>query len=80
VDVLIAESSLPPSIVDRGWPHLNPEQAARAAKISEVKKLVLVHFDAVDYSKESDIKLAEESARKIFKNTTAARDGYSLEI
>ena len=79
-DVLIAESSLPPAIVDRGWPHLNPEQAAKAAKASKAKKLVLVHFDAGNYRKESDIKLAEESARKIFKNTIAARDGFCFDI
>ena len=79
-DVLIAESSLPPGTVDKGWPHLNSEQAARIAKTSKVKKLVLVHFDAGDYPKESDITLAEKSARKIFKNTIAARDGFSLVI
>ena len=79
-DVLIAESSLPPGTIDSGWPHLNPEQAAKAAKTSKAKKLVLVHFDAGDYTKENDIRLAEKSGRKIFKNTVAARDGFSLEI
>jgi ribonuclease BN (tRNA processing enzyme) len=79
-DVLIAESSLLPGIVDRGWPHLNPEQAARAAKASRAKKLALVHFDAGDYLKENDIKLAEKSARKIFRNTIAARDGDCLDV
>ena len=79
-DLLIAESSLPAGTVDRGWPHLNPEQAANAAKTSKAKKLVLVHFDAGDYLKEKDIRLAEESARKIFKNTIAARDGFCLKL
>ena len=79
-DLLIAESSLPPGTVDRGWPHLNPEQAARAAKASKVRQLALVHFDAGDYLEEKDIRLAEESARKIFKNTIAARDGFCLKI
>ena len=79
-DLLIAESSLPLGTVDRGWPHLNPEQAARAAKASKVRQLALVHFDAGDYLEEKDIRLAEESARKIFKNTIAARDGFCLKI
>ena len=79
-DLLITEASLPPGTIDRGWPHLNPEQAARAAKVSKVKKMALVHFDAGDYLKEKDIKLAEESARKIFKNTIAARDGFCLDV
>jgi len=80
VDLLIAEASLPPGTIDRGWPHLNPEQAARVAKDSKAKKLVLVHFDADDYPKERDVGLAEKLARKIFKNTIAARDGFCLKI
>lgn len=79
-DLLIAESSLPSGTIDRGWPHLNPEQAAKSAKAAKAKKLVLVHFDAADYPREKDIRFAEKSSRKIFKNTIAARDGVSLEI
>lgn len=79
-DVLIAESSLPSGVVARGWPHLNPEQAAGAAKAAKAKKLVLVHFDSGDYPKESDVRIAEKSARKIFRNTIAARDGLYLEL
>ncbi|MFH0855126.1 MAG: ribonuclease Z [Candidatus Omnitrophota bacterium] len=79
-DLLIAESSLPPGTIDTGWPHLNPEQAAMAARAAKAKKLVLAHFDAGDYLKESDIRLAEKSARKIFKGAIAARDGFCLEL
>ncbi len=79
-DLLIAESSLAPGQVDNHWPHLNPQQAALIAKQAKVKKLFLAHFDAGVYLKESDIRLAEKSARKIFKNTITARDGFSLEI
>jgi len=74
-DILIAESSLPPGKIDNHWPHLNPQQAALIARQAKVKKLFLAHFDTGVYIKESDIKLAKESARKIFKNTIAARDG-----
>jgi ribonuclease BN (tRNA processing enzyme) len=79
-DVLIAESSLPPATVDRGWPHLNPEQAARTARAANAKKLALVHFDSGDYPKDSNIALAKEAAQKIFKNTLAARDGLCLKV
>jgi len=79
-DLLIAESSLPPGTVARGWPHLNPEQAAKAAKCAKVKKLVLVHFDSGDYPKAGNIASAKKAAQRIFKNTLAARDGLCLKI
>lgn len=79
-DILIAESSLAPGQIDNNWPHLNPEQAGLIARDAKVKKLVLVHFDAEVYPKESDIKSAEKSSRRIFKHTIAARDGLCLEI
>ena len=74
-DILIAESSLPAGKIDNHWPHLNPQQAALIAKQAKVKKLFLAHFDAGVYLKESDIKSAEKSARQIFKQAIAARDG-----
>jgi len=80
VDVLITESSLPPGRIDNNWPHLNPQQAALIAKQAKVKQLFLAHFDAGVYLKESDIKLAEKSARRVFKNTIAARDGFCVDI
>jgi len=79
-DVLITESSLPPGIVDRGWPHLNPEQAAKIAKHAKVRKLALVHFDSSDYPKSSNIVSAKKAAQEIFENTLAARDGLCLKI
>ena len=79
-DLLIAESSLPPGAADSSWPHLNPGQVAKAAKCAKVKKLALVHFDAADYPLLSAIKSAENTSRKIFKNTLTARDGLCLSI
>jgi ribonuclease BN (tRNA processing enzyme) len=79
-DLLILESSLRPGEPDKGWPHLNPQQAARVARNAFVKKLALVHFDAAEYPLESDIESAQRAARKIFKNTVAARDGFCLEV
>ncbi|MFA6129518.1 MAG: ribonuclease Z [Candidatus Omnitrophota bacterium] len=74
-DLLIAESSLPPGKIDANWPHLNPQQAALAAKNAGAKRLVLVHFDAGVYLTNKDRILAQNAARKIFKNTLAAEDG-----
>jgi ribonuclease BN (tRNA processing enzyme) len=79
-DFLIAESSLPAGKIDNSWPHLNPEQAALIAKNAKVKRLILAHFDAGVYLKRQDIKQAEIAARKIFKNTVAARDGFCLQL
>ncbi|MDP3042483.1 MAG: MBL fold metallo-hydrolase [Candidatus Omnitrophota bacterium] len=79
-DVLITESSLAPGQVDNSWPHLNPQQAAGIAKNAKVKRLFLVHFDAGIYLTNKDRILAQSAARKIFKNTLAARDGLGLSI
>ena len=62
------------------WPHTDPTQAAKLAAKANVKKLVLVHFDASIYTTISDRKLAEREARGIFKKTVAAKDGMVLEL
>lgn len=62
------------------WPHTNPTQAAELAAKANVKKLVLVHFDASIYTTLAERKQAETEARKVFKNTTAAKDGMVLEL
>jgi len=74
-DLLITECSLPSGKVDKSWPHLNPEQAARIARESKAKKLVLVHFDAGVYLKQKHKDIAQKSARRIFKRALAAKDG-----
>jgi ribonuclease BN (tRNA processing enzyme) len=75
-DILIAESSLPPDKIDNNWPHLNPQQSALAAKQAKVKRLILTHFDSGVYLTRKDRLMAQKSARKIFKNTVAASDGF----
>lgn len=79
-DVLISESSLAPDQVDNNWPHLNPQQAARIAKISRCKQLALVHFDASIYLNRADKEKAQAAARKIFRNTLAANDGLTISL
>lgn len=79
-DLLIAECAFKSGQASRAWPHLNPETAARIAKEARVKKLLLVHFDARLYLSQAERKIAEKAARKIFKNTLAAKDGLQIEI
>ena len=79
-DMLITESSLAPGQVDNNWPHLNPQQAALIAKQAKAKKLFLTHFDAGVYLTNNDRIMAQKSARKIFGNTWAAKDGLSVRI
>jgi ribonuclease BN (tRNA processing enzyme) len=62
------------------WPHLAPEDAAEAAKKSGSKKLILVHFDAVNYPDAMERKNAESRARKIFPETLAANDDLVLDV
>lgn len=77
-DLLITECSYKSGQEEWGWPHLKPENAADVAVKSNVKKLILTHFDASSYRTIQDRKKAEEVAKMIFPNTTAATDGLEL--
>ncbi|MFX1457501.1 MAG: MBL fold metallo-hydrolase [Promethearchaeota archaeon] len=79
-DLLITECSYKPGQEEWGWPHLKPEEAADVAVKSKVKKLILTHFDASTYSTLEERRDAEERARKIFENTSAASDDLELNI
>lgn len=48
-DLLISECSYKSKQVESEWPHLCPEDAAKIAKQSNEKLLVLTHFDANIY-------------------------------
>lgn len=77
-DLLITECSFKSGQTVKNWPHLNPEQAGRAAKEAGVKKMVLIHFDAAIYNNFKERSQAEIQARKVFKNTFAAKDGLQI--
>ena len=80
-DLLITECSFKPGETDKERPfHLNPGDAAEAAKESGAKRLVLTHFDPGRYPSFKERTLAEEEARIIFKNTIAAKDGYQIRL
>jgi len=79
-DLLILECSLKTKQQIVGWPHLNPETAAKIAKEEKAKKLILTHFAANVYLKRAERKEAEKIARTIFKNTFSAFDGFEIKL
>jgi len=80
VDLLISECAVIKTKEDDNWGHLDPIQAATLAKEENVKKLVLTHFGAEFYPTLEDRKKAEEKAREIFPNTTAAVDDLEITL
>ena len=79
-DLLITECSYRKGEKNDGWPHFNPETAARLAKEAGAHKLVLTHFAADKYRGKKDRKRALETARRIFPAVKAAEDGLSVKI
>ncbi|MBN1170428.1 ribonuclease Z [Candidatus Micrarchaeota archaeon] len=78
-DLLMAECSWKQEKSDN-WPHLTPEGAADAAKQANAAKLVLLHFDPVNYPRFSDRQEAKQRASKIFENTEIAMDDMLVEV
>lgn len=80
-DLFITESGLAPGTpINPEWPHLTPEIAAQAAKEAGVKKLLLNHFSPRAYPAQEDRQKAEEAAREVFPEVTAAQDGMGFEL
>jgi ribonuclease BN (tRNA processing enzyme) len=79
-DLLIAECAFRPGETSKVWPHLNPETAAKIAKESKAKKLILTHFDALRYLTMKDRKDARSAARIIFPATQISTDNCQIEI
>jgi len=79
-DVLIHECSNPPGFRDKGWGHSNPQEAARVAKESGVKKLFLTHFSPVKYPTFETRRTAQKAARKIFGNSFVVRDEMTAKV
>jgi len=79
-DLLIAECALKEGQKNLNWPHLGPVDAANIARLAEVKKLALIHFDAVNYTTLNMRKDAEKQASQIFINTFSACDEMEINI
>tara|TARA_B100002003_G_scaffold200737_1_gene192168 strand:+ start:291 stop:1049 length:759 start_codon:yes stop_codon:yes gene_type:complete len=79
-DLLIAECSVKEGQESTAWPHLEPVDAAKAARNAGVKKLALIHFDAENYDTLDLRKYAEKQAAQIFVNTFSAYDEMEINI
>ncbi len=79
-DLLISECATKKVAEPDIWGHVDPMQAAIIAKKAKVKQLILTHFGANTYTTLDERKWAENEARKIFPNTTAAMDGMEFMI
>jgi ribonuclease BN (tRNA processing enzyme) len=79
-DILVHECAAVPKFFSGKWGHSNPEEAAGVAREARCKKLFLTHFSASRYVTLKDRRRAEKAARKIFKNTIAARDDMVVKV
>lgn len=80
VNLLICECSNKKTVDPDRWGHFDPMQAATLAKESRVQQLILTHFGAHLYTSSEDRTWAEEEAKKIFPQTTAAADGMEFTL
>ncbi len=78
-DLLITECSHRVGENNPGWPHLNPEEAAKLALDAHAKKLALTHFDSNRYSNALKNK-ALKAAKNVFMKTIAAKDNMVMDV
>ncbi len=78
-DILITECSAKDG-KQTEWPHLTPVEAAKAAREANAKKLILTHFDAVNYNKHDHRVEAENLAKTVFEQSIASYDGLRIEL
>lgn len=79
-NLLIHECSFIKAPEPELWGHVDPVLVSNLAKEANVKKLILIHFDASLYTDLEKRKWAEQETRKIFPNTIAATDDLVLEL
>jgi len=78
VDLLYHESTFLEELKSKATKtkHSTPIQAAKIALLADVENLIIGHFSA----RYDNVDLFKKQASKIFKNTTAAYDGYTFQI
>ncbi|MFW9989333.1 MAG: hypothetical protein ACFFC3_11815 [Candidatus Odinarchaeota archaeon] len=60
--------------------HLKPEEIATIARKSNIKMLILTHFDARLFPILESRRKAVDKVKQIFKSTLSAYDGFELII
>lgn len=78
-DILVTECSFSRESADkaREYKHLTSEDAAKIAKLSKSKKLLLIHLS---YRYEHVPQMIEKEAKKIFKNVKVLKDLDSIKL
>lgn len=77
-DVLIHECSFLKPHPDDNWGHVDATQVATLARDAGAKKLLLTHFDPVQYKTLNDRRIAESKARQIFSDTFVMHDNDTV--
>ena len=75
-DLLICESTYLKEDEREEYMHMSAEDAAKLAKSSQVKKLILTHFS----QRYKDVTPLVEEAKRIFNNVEAAHDFMKIEV
>lgn len=79
-DVLIYDAQYTPDEYParKGWGHSTWLEATRVAKDAGVKTLILFHHDPAHSDEKIDAEV--EETRRLFENSSAAREGWSLDL
>ncbi|MHC1773053.1 MAG: MBL fold metallo-hydrolase [Flexilinea sp.] len=77
-DFVITECGMLPGQVDPGWPHMNPQMAAKLAVDSGAKQMLLVHFGAGVYDTIEKRQRAVDTGRKIYPNLIMGLDNMEF--
>ncbi|OIO02251.1 MAG: hypothetical protein AUJ51_06655 [Elusimicrobia bacterium CG1_02_56_21] len=79
-DFLITECAHAPGESNPGWPHFNPETAAKLAREAGAKRLAITHFSADRYRNAAARAAGLKISRRIFPRAIAAKDGLRVEV
>lgn len=79
-DLLITECAHAPGETNPGWPHFNPESAARLALEAGALRLAITHFSADRYRTPAARAAGLRLSRRIFARALAAKDGLQLDF
>jgi ribonuclease BN (tRNA processing enzyme) len=79
-DLLIAECGLKPGEESPDWPHLNPEDAIRIAKVARAKRLALIHFAPQKYTTIDERFALQQTYERECPGLLAATDDLTIEV
>jgi len=79
-DLLITECAHAPGETNPGWPHFNPETAAKLAVEAGAKRLAITHFSADRYRTPAARAAGLKLSRMIFPKAIGAKDGLIINI